>query len=150
MTSKYSWIIMGVLVVTGCTHPEAPRDVVTVYKNEGCRCCQAWVQHLRRAGFVVDIHNVDNLAAIKERVGVPSGMGSCHTAQVGGYFVEGHVPAQDIQQLLRHRPEAKGLVVPGMPAGSPGMEVPSGQTQQYDVLLVSKHGATSVYAHRGG
>ena len=123
---------------------------VTVYKNESCGCCKLWVQPLQKAGFEVQVNDVSNLGPIKERVGIPPAMGSCHTAEVGGYFVEGHVPADDIKRLLRERPDARGLTVPGMPAGSPGMEVPSGQVQPYDVLLVSKTGTTSVFAHHGG
>jgi hypothetical protein len=122
---------------------------VTVFKNETCGCCNLWVEHLRKAGFTVNANNVDNLGPIKEQVGVPIGQGSCHTAQVGDYFVEGHVPADDIKRLLRERPHAKGLAVPAMPMGSPGMESPSGEVQPYDVLLVAKDGATSVYAHHG-
>lgn len=139
-----------------CSMPVAVRAAnpadgpsVVVYKNESCGCCKQWVQHLTKAGFLVQVHDVDNLAPIKERAGIPYGMGSCHTAQVGGYFIEGHVPAQDIRRLLRERPSAKGLTVPGMPAGSPGMEVPSGTGQPYDVILVAKDGKTSVYAHHG-
>lgn len=120
-----------------------------VHKNESCGCCKLWVKHLEQAGFSVEAKDIDNLGPIKERVGVPYGKGSCHTAEVGGYFVEGHVPAADIKRLLRERPAAKGLTVPGMPAGSPGMEVPSGQVDPYDVLLVAKDGSTSVYAHHG-
>ena len=93
---------------------------------------------------------MNDLGAIKERVGIPYGMGSCHTAEVDGYFVEGHVPAEDIKRLLHERPDAKGLVVPGMPAGSPGMEVPSGQVDRYEVILVGKDGKTSVFATHGG
>lgn len=122
---------------------------VVVHKSETCGCCKLWVAHLERAGFDVEVVNSDNLAAIKERVGIPYGMGSCHTAEVDGYFVEGHVPAADIQRLLRERPAAKGLTVPGMPAGSPGMEVPSGKVDPYDVFLVKKDGSTSVFAHHG-
>ena len=123
---------------------------IVVYKNETCGCCKLWVQHLLEAGFDVQAHNVDNLAPIKERVGIPAAMGSCHTAEVGGYFVEGHVPAGDVKRLLRERPAAKGLTVPGMPAGSPGMEIPSGKVDPYDVLLVARDGSTSVYSHHGG
>lgn len=122
---------------------------VVVHKNESCGCCKLWVQHLEKAGFSVQVIDEDNLGPIKERVGVPYGKGSCHTAEVAGYFVEGHVPATDIQRLLRERPQAKGLTVPGMPAGSPGMEVPSGQVVPYEVLLVGKDGSTSVYARHG-
>jgi hypothetical protein len=108
------------------------------------------VEHLEKAGFSVQVINEDNLNPIKERVGVPYGKGSCHTAEVGGYFVEGHVPASDIQRLLREKPSAKGLTVPGMPLGSPGMEVPTGQTDRYEVLLVAKDGSTSTYSKHGG
>lgn len=129
------------------SEPELPN--VVVYKNESCGCCKLWVQHVSKAGFPVEAHDVDNMNPVKQRVGVPFGMGSCHTAEVGGYFVEGHVPAADIKRLLRERPDAKGLTVPGMPAGSPGMEVPSGEIQAYEVLLVAKDGSTSVFARHG-
>ncbi|HEY5807260.1 MAG TPA: DUF411 domain-containing protein [Povalibacter sp.] len=125
----------------------APRIVVN--KTPTCGCCGLWVKHLEKAGFVTEVHNMDDLGAVKQRVGVPYGMGSCHTAEVDGYFVEGHVPAADIKRLLRERPSAKGLTVPGMPAGSPGMEVPSGQVDRYEVFLVGKDGKTSVYATHG-
>jgi hypothetical protein len=125
-------------------------SLVTVYKNESCGCCQEWVKHMERNGFKVEVHNLDNLGPTKERVGVPYGKGSCHTAEVGGYFVEGHVPADDVKRLLRERRDAKGLTVPAMPIGSPGMESPTGETEPYDVLLVSKDGTTSVYSHHGG
>ncbi|WP_372363565.1 DUF411 domain-containing protein (plasmid) [Xanthomonas sp. NCPPB 3583] len=119
---------------------------VVVHKSPSCRCCALWVKHLRDAGFVVDVRNEDNLNPIKERVGVPYGKGSCHTAQVGSYFVEGHVPAEDIKRLLAQRPDAKGLVLPGMPMGSPGMEMPDGRTQPYTVGLVERDGRTTAFA----
>jgi hypothetical protein len=122
-----------------------PRLVV-VHKTESCGCCHLWVEHMEKNGFKVVVRNVDNLNGIKERVGVPYGMGSCHTARVGGYFIEGHVPAADVARLLDARPEAKGVTVPGMPLGSPGMEVASGETQPYEVLLVGRDGETSVFA----
>jgi hypothetical protein len=128
---------------------DAAQPRVLVHKSESCGCCKLWVTHLEKAGFPVQVINEDNLGPIKERVGVPYGKGSCHTAEVAGYFVEGHVPAEDIKRLLKERPAAKGLTVPGMPAGSPGMEVPSGKVDPYDVLLVAKDGSTSVYAHHG-
>ncbi len=101
---------------------------------------------MRAAGFSVDVRNVDNLDPVKSRVGVPASKGSCHTAEVGGYFVEGHVPALDIKRLLAEKPDAKGLVVPGMPAGSPGMEMPDGSVQPYVVELVAHDGTTSAFA----
>ncbi len=125
-----------------------PRLVV-VHKNETCGCCHLWVEHMEKSGFKVTVRNVADLGGIKERVGVPAGMGSCHTARVGGYFIEGHVPAADIARLLDEQPDAKGLAVPGMPLGSPGMEVASGETQPYEVHLVTRHGSTSVFARHG-
>jgi hypothetical protein len=104
---------------------------------------------MRAAGFNVDVRDVDDLDSVKSRVGIPAGKGSCHTAEVGGYFVEGHVPALDIKRLLAEKPDAKGLVVPGMPAGSPGMEMPDGRVQPYMVELVSRDGTTSDFARHG-
>jgi hypothetical protein len=125
-----------------------PRLVV-VHKNETCGCCHEWVEYLKKNGFRVVVRDVNNLGPIKERVGVPYGMGSCHTAEVGGYFLEGHVPAADIARLLEERPKAKGLTVPGMPVGSPGMEIEGVAAQPYDVHLVAPDGSTSTYAHHG-
>jgi hypothetical protein len=136
------WYLPGALYAAN-----APR--VVVHKSESCGCCKQWVSLLAKSGFEVQVVNSDNLNAVKERVGIPPALGSCHTAEVEGYFLEGHVPMSDIQRLLRERPVAKGLTVPGMPMGSPGMEVPSGQVDPYDVLLVAKDGSTKVYAHHG-
>lgn len=137
-------------VLSASAHAEeSTLPSVTVYKSPSCGCCRLWVQHLVRAGFPVQVKNVGNMNPVKQRVGIPVGLGSCHTAEVGGYFVEGHVPAQDIKRLLREHPRAKGLVVPGMPAGSPGMEVPSGQVRPYEVLLVADDGKTSSFARHG-
>ena len=144
------------LIVGLCTLPiwsqvlAATGPKIVVSKTPTCGCCGAWVEHLEKAGFTTEVHNLDNLNAIKERVGVPYGMGSCHTAEVDSYFIEGHVPADDIKRLLREKPDAKGLTVPGMPLGSPGMEVPSGQVDRYEVILVGKDGKTSVFATHGG
>lgn len=122
---------------------------VVVHKSASCGCCTLWVDHMREAGFTVEVRNEDNLNTIKERVGVPLGKGSCHTAEVGGYFVEGHVPADDVKKLLADKPDAKGLTVPGMPAGSPGMELPDGTTQPYTVELVGRDGTTTAFAEHG-
>lgn len=118
---------------------------VDVHKSPSCGCCGAWAEHMRQNGFEVATHNVDNLGPIKERVGIPHGMGSCHTAEVGGYFIEGHVPAAEIKRLLAETPKAKGLTVPRMPIGSPGMESGS-RVDPYEVHLVHEDGTTSVYA----
>lgn len=152
MNRRNAVLALCVAVACGCSKTTgAPRGpLIVVFKNESCGCCKLWVAHLESAGFTAQVHDIDNLGPIKERVGIPYGMGACHTAEVGGYFVEGHVPAEDIERLLREKPDAKGLTVPGMPMGSPGMEVPSHQVQAYDVLLVAKDGTTSVYAHHPG
>ena len=123
--------------------------LVLVHKSASCGCCNLWVDHMREAGFEVEVRDVDNVNTIKELVGVPLGKGSCHTAEVGGYFVEGHVPADDVKRLLAEQPDAKGIVVPGMPAGSPGMEVPDGTIQPYTVELVGQDGGTTAFAQHG-
>lgn len=134
-------------VADGAKPASLPRLVVT--KSPTCGCCHLWVEHMQKAGFTVEVHDVDDINLVKERVGVPYGKGSCHTAEVGGYFVEGHVPAEDVKRLLAQKPDAKGLAVPGMPAGSPGMELPDGRTQPYVVELVARDGSTSAFAHHG-
>ena len=142
---------IAAVMLAGCSQStaEPALPLVKVTKNASCGCCKIWVNRLREAGFQVEVNDVDNLNSVKQRVGLPYGMGSCHTAEVDGYFVEGHVPVEDIKRLLRERPKAKGLAVPGMPAGSPGMEVPSGKVDPYDVMLVGPDGSASVYAHHG-
>jgi len=124
----------------------AALPLVVVHKSPSCGCCGSWVEHMRKAGFEVQVRDSDDLGPIKELVGVPPGKGSCHTAEVGGYFVEGHVPAGDIKRLLAQKPDARGLAVPGMPLGSPGMEMPDGTTQPYTVELVARDGSTSAFA----
>ena len=118
-------------------------DQISVYRVEGCQCCLKWVEHLRKAGFQVTVEAVPNTADYRRRFGVPEGLKSCHTAFVNGYAIEGHVPAADIQRLLRERPKAKGLAVPGMPLGSPGME--ADRSQPYSVLLFDADGKTTVF-----
>jgi hypothetical protein len=125
----------------------SPLPAMTVHKHPDCGCCGVWIEHMREAGFDVAERNVADLGPIKQAVGVPYTMGSCHTAEVGGYFVEGHVPAEDVLRLLRERPAAKGLTVPGMPLGSPGMEHPDGRVQPYTVSLVLADGSVRAYSH---
>jgi hypothetical protein len=147
--------MLAFLGIAGCGVDSSDPSVnaglpmLVVHKNESCECCRAWVRHMSLAGFPVDVRNVSNLGPIKERVGIPVAMGSCHTAEVGGYFVEGHVPAEDVKRLLAEHPNAKGLTVPGMPIGSPGMEYASRKAQPYDVYLVAKDGSVSIFAHHG-
>ena len=125
---------------------EQALPLMVVHKSPTCGCCSAWIEHMQKAGFKVESRNVDDMTPVKTRVGVPPAKGSCHTAEVGGYFIEGHVPAEDVKRLLAERPDAKGLTVPGMPGGSPGMELPDGSVQPYAVELVARDGTTSVFA----
>ena len=121
---------------------------VVVYKSPTCGCCAEWVTHLRRHGFRVRTEEVADLQPIKARHGVPGELQSCHTALVGGYVVEGHVPADLIERLLRERPKVTGLAVPGMPVGSPGMNVPGVPAERYRVLAFDQSGKTEVFATR--
>ena len=121
---------------------------VTVYKSATCGCCTEWVAHLRRHGFPVKTEDVAELQPVKARHGVPADLQSCHTALAGGYVVEGHVPADLVERLLRERPKIAGLAVPGMPAGSPGMEVPGARAERYQVLAFDRSGKTRVFATR--
>ena len=117
---------------------------VKVYKSPTCGCCNKWVEHMKANGFKVVTHDMDDVTPHKKRLGVPVGMGSCHTAEVGGYLVEGHVPAADVKRLLAEKPKAKGLVSPGMPQSAPGMDMPG--KQPYEILLVRQDGSTSTFA----
>jgi hypothetical protein len=123
---------------------------VTVFKNPSCGCCTAWVDHMKAAGFAVVVTEVQDTAGPRRLAGIPEKLGSCHTARVGGYSLEGHVPAADVLRLLKERPDAIGLAVPGMPAGSPGMEVPGGRRDRYEVLLVERNGGTRVWSRHAG
>lgn len=116
-----------------------------VYKTPWCGCCGNWVDHIRNAGFTVDVREMEDLRPIRSKLGVPEALGSCHTAAIGGYAIEGHVPAKDIRRLLAQKPKALGLAVPGMKLGSPGMEQ-DGQSDPYDVLLFSANGSRQVFA----
>jgi hypothetical protein len=127
----------------------APVRDVTVYKTPWCGCCDGWVTHMRRAGFRVQVIERENLDPVRDKQGVPQALASCHTAVTGGYAVEGHVPPADVLRLLREKPKAVGLAVPGMPLGSPGMESPSGQVEKFDTLLVLPGGKTRVFASHG-
>lgn len=132
--------------LTFSSQAQAPQRVA-VYKDATCGCCSKWVEHLRKQGFDATATNVTNLEEVKAKNRVPAQMKSCHTATVGGYVIEGHVPAADVHRLLKEKPKGViGLAVPGMPMGSPGMEVPSGQTQPYKVMAFDKDGGTTVFA----
>ena len=120
--------------------------LVEVWKSPTCGCCKDWVAHLEANGFRVQVHDDGNTDA-RARLGIPVRYGSCHTARVGGYAIEGHVPASEVRRLLKEKPKAVGLAVPAMPVGSPGMDGPAygGRKDPYDVLLVRADGSSSVY-----
>ena len=138
--------ILGAAVIS---HPlralaRSEPNQITVWKNPDCGCCREWVAHLRKNGFEVVTNDVKDTAPIRQKLGLPDKFGSCHTARLGDYVIEGHVPAQELRRLLREKPNARGLAVPGMPVGSPGMEVGNAR-DAYDVLLVLADGSSRVY-----
>lgn len=148
---------LSLLAITALGHPKIGMaaiqlETVTVWKTPTCGCCKDWVIHLRTQGFNVVTNDVNDTAPIRQKLGLPAKFGSCHTAQVGGYVLEGHVPAQEVKRLLREKPVAIGLAVPGMPVGSPGMEMKGemlGVRDAYDVLLVTADGNSRVYESYG-
>ncbi|PWC26759.1 DUF411 domain-containing protein [Teichococcus aestuarii] len=126
----------------GLTHA-AQATRVEVWKDPSCGCCEGWVKHMQAAGFDASVQDVANLQAVKAAKGVPDALQSCHTATVGGYVIEGHVPAADVRRLLAERPRAKGLAAPGMPPSSPGMDIPG---TPYEVVLFGAAGGDRVWA----
>ena len=139
----------ALLLMAGCAQAAPPLDLV-VYKTPWCGCCKGWITHMTRAGFKPTVHEVEDLTPIRETHGVPFNLSSCHTGLIGGYAVEGHVPPADVLRLLKERPKAIGLTVPGMPIGSPGMESPNGATEAYaTLLLLDRSGKTRVFARHG-
>ena len=140
-------LAFATLLMLGAAALAQAADQVDVYRSDGCDCCGKWAEHLKKSGFKVRLQNLSSsrLSRLKTDAGVRPEYASCHTAKVQGYYIEGHVPAEDVKRLLKERPEAIGLSVPGMPIGSPGMEV--GDTKQpYQVLLLKRDGTTEVYA----
>jgi hypothetical protein len=130
--------------VAACTAQKASLPAITVYKSPTCGCCSKWVDHLKANGFEVEATDMPDVTPMKTRLGLPAGLASCHTAVVGGYVVEGHVPADVIKKLLEEKPAVAGIAVPGMPIGSPGMEGPN--PQPYDVIAFTKDGEKQVFA----
>ncbi len=127
----------------------APGPSLTVYKAWGCTCCEGWVAHMARAGFQPRVIDVEDLSREWRKRGVPDMLSSCHMGLVGGYITVGHVPAADVIRLLKQRPKAIGLSVPGMPDGSPGMEHPQGKRDAYETLLLLPGGKSRVFARHG-
>ena len=141
-THRRQWLT-AIAAAAACTALPAIASnatAVEVWKDPSCGCCQDWIDHMQANGFAVTTHESGN-AAVRARLGLPQRLGSCHTALVGGYLLEGHVPAADVRKLLKEKPRALGLAVPGMPVGSPGMDGPAynGRKDPYDVLLVTRN-----------
>jgi hypothetical protein len=122
----------------------AQPTLVEVWKSDSCGCCGEWIRHLQKSGFATKVHSVNDAAPMRRALGIPDRLGSCHTAKVGAYAIEGHVPAGDIRRLLAEKPKAIGLTAPGMPQGSPGMDIPN--SPPYEVLLVRNDKSTALFA----
>ncbi len=134
----------GIVVVQ--SRGQAANPTITVYKSATCGCCNGWVDHLEQAGYAVETEDRNDMLAVKEQLGVARELGSCHTAVIEGYVIEGHVPGDVIARLLSERPDIAGLAVPGMPIGSPGMEGPN--PQPYEILAFDEAGNVSVFDRR--
>jgi hypothetical protein len=139
----------GAALAMGPALAEAGLPKVVVSKDPSCGCCSGWVDHLKAAGFPVEVRETPEINRVKVRLGVPQDLASCHTAEVGGYVVEGHVPADAIKRLLAEKPQAKGLAVPGMPVGSPGMEVEGVEDDTYDVVLFGSASPKTFARYKG-
>lgn len=146
LTSRRIWL-MGALMLPLAGMAASPQRIdMEVWKDPGCGCCKDWIAVMEKAGFSVQVHDTGN-NGMRAQMGLTTKLGSCHTARVAGYVVEGHVPAREIHRLLREKPDAIGLTVPGMKVGSPGMDGPiyKGRKDPYQVLLVRRDGRTSLY-----
>jgi len=135
---------LSVVTAAAPTMTPVAKPTITVYKDPNCGCCRNWIAHLIKNGYRVDAKDTPDMDQIKTTLGVPTALHSCHTAIVAGYLIEGHVPAADIDRLLATKPKVKGLAVPGMPMGSPGME--GGAKQHYQVMAFDRTGKASVFA----
>ncbi|MCG8466828.1 MAG: DUF411 domain-containing protein [Gemmatimonadetes bacterium] len=159
-SARMSALAFVAILASGCATGEAAQDrvpaddvlaalggeapTVKVYKTPTCGCCAVWVEHMQEAGFEVEVEDTNDIAAVKAEAGLPPQLQSCHTSFIGDYAFEGHIPAQTIARFLAEKPDVKGLAVPGMPVGSPGMEM-GDRVDPYDVLAWSEGGQTSVY-----
>ena len=143
LRQRLMWMIAILLLCFGspaAAMASTAGEEVVVFRSAYCECCEAWESHIAEAGFVVQDHVADDMDGIKDAMGVPADSTSCHTARVAGYVVEGHVPAASIQRMLKERPEIKGLAAPGMPMGSPGMEVDGMVADPFSVFSIANNG----------
>ena len=144
-------LMMG-LAITGIAAPiraKATAATMTINKDPNCGCCSGWVEHVQAAGFETQINELADLGPVKLRLAIPPALSSCHTAEIEGYVIEGHVPAAAIKRLLAEKPQAKGLAVPGMPVGSPGMDVKGAKAESYSVMLFGPSGQRTFARYRG-
>jgi hypothetical protein len=144
MKSRKLLNIMASLALLACAESAAAATLV-VTKSASCGCCKHWVDHMRKAGFTVEVREIEDVTPTARRLGVPDKLRSCHTSQIGGYVIEGHVPAAEVKRLLATKPKATGIAVPGMVVGSPGMEQ-GDRKEPYQVILFDKSGKTKVFA----
>jgi hypothetical protein len=146
IATRRFWLMGALMLPLATVAGTSERLEIEVWKDPSCSCCESWLAFMAQAGFGVQVHDTGN-NGVRAQMGIPAKLGSCHTARVANYVVEGHVPAREIKRLLRERPDALGLTVPGMKVGSPGMDGPSykGHKDPYAVLLVRHDGSTSVY-----
>jgi len=143
---QLQWLaLLLLLTMSGGLSAAEPADVV-VYKSPTCGCCKGWVKHMRANGYSVEVHDRQSVQPVKQAMGVPENLQSCHTAVVDGYVIEGHVPADTVARLLQERPSIKGLAVPGMVMGTPGMEGP--RKDPYDIMAFGDDGSATVYEQR--
>lgn len=137
---------MAVLLALAAPVTQAAERTVTMYKNQGCLCCDKWAQHLEKNGFKVRSVALDDVTPVKQKAGVPASLRSCHTALADGYVFEGHVPADLVARVLKEKPRLTGLAAPGMPQSAPGMDMPG--NHPYQVIAFAADGKTRVYARR--
>lgn len=136
-------LLAAAIPAAACAKPAKAAEL-KIYKSPYCGCCGAWVDHVKASGLPTIVQEMEDVTPVAKKLGVPDAMRSCHTAEIDGYFVEGHVPASDIRKLLRERPRARGIAVPGMPIGSPGMKQ-GGRRDAFDTMLVLRDGSTRAF-----
>lgn len=150
MLSRRAVLLASVVAMAAGPSCEADASpTIKVYKDPSCGCCTTWADRLKAAGFKIAVDDSQDMAAVKAQYGVPDDLASCHTGVVAGYAIEGHVPAADIKRLLKEKPKALGIAVPGMPVNSPGMEVPGQPDEAYTVWLFAKDGTRKAFAKHG-
>ena len=139
-------VAMGLVLMPFASHAASEKPLITVWKSPTCGCCKDWIAYVEKNGFATKVIN-DGNDQIRKKIGMPIKYGSCHTAVIDGYAIEGHVPAREIKRLLAEKPNAVGIAVPAMPIGSPGMDGPEygSRKDPYDVLLISKNGQSQIY-----